>query len=110
MDCIAPRHTHTTSLRCHPHLPTFEPCRNLLLFWQKWPSYPRPAQLQDRGHDFFNLTGSDYGTPPHRKPYCLEPSQESCPFSRTRVLIERKLQGGPAVEVVIESAPPCLPG
>jgi len=27
MDCIALRHTHTTSLRCHPHVPTFEPCR-----------------------------------------------------------------------------------
>src|SRR5437868_11841097 len=26
MDCIALRHTHTTSLRCHPHVPTFEPC------------------------------------------------------------------------------------
>src|SRR5438132_14141324 len=28
MDCIALRHTHTTSLRCHPHVPTFEPCQN----------------------------------------------------------------------------------
>src|SRR2546426_9248674 len=26
MDCIALHHTHTTSLRCHPHVPTFEPC------------------------------------------------------------------------------------
>src|SRR5438552_17878805 len=26
MDCIALRHTHTTSLRCHPHVPTFESC------------------------------------------------------------------------------------
>src|SRR5438128_1850465 len=26
MDCIALRHTHTTSLRCHPRVPTFEPC------------------------------------------------------------------------------------
>src|SRR5437870_13917750 len=23
MDCIALRHTHTTSLRCHPHVPIF---------------------------------------------------------------------------------------
>src|SRR5438132_2967521 len=30
MDCIALRHTHTTSFRCHPHVPTFEPCP----FWR----------------------------------------------------------------------------
>src|SRR5207237_1458917 len=26
LHCAA-SHTHTTSLRCHPHVPTFEPCR-----------------------------------------------------------------------------------
>src|SRR2546422_11559211 len=28
LHCAA-SHTHTTSLRCHPHVPTFEPCPEL---------------------------------------------------------------------------------
>src|SRR5438876_2679491 len=47
LHCAA-SHTHTTSLRCHPHVPTFEPCRNLATFWQKWPSYPSGAAVGQR--------------------------------------------------------------
>src|SRR5438552_16953239 len=39
LHCAA-SHTHTPSLRCRPHVPTFEPCRNLATFWQKWPKLP----------------------------------------------------------------------
>src|SRR5436309_769525 len=37
LHCAA-SHTHTTSLKCHPHVSTFEPCPTWPLFVEKWPS------------------------------------------------------------------------
>src|SRR5438132_5308475 len=51
MDCIALRHTHTTSLRCHPHVPTFESCHcssfEALGAQQTWLGNWQAAQAND---------------------------------------------------------------
>src|SRR5438132_96959 len=52
LHCAA-SHTHTTSLRCHPHVPTFEPCRlsaNLATsrgYRLGWPQRRRYLQFKD---------------------------------------------------------------
>src|SRR5207249_8154351 len=40
------------------------PTGNLATLLAKSGQVARPAQLQGRGHDFFNLTGTDYRAPP----------------------------------------------
>src|SRR5438132_9352562 len=51
MDCIALRHTHTTSLRCHPHVPTFEPCPTWPLFLKSGQVVGAPCPRRTDSHE-----------------------------------------------------------
>src|SRR5438445_4150594 len=62
LHCAA-SHTHTRLLSgCRPHVPTLNHAATWPLFGKKWPSCPSGAAAGQRPR-FFNLTGSDYGTP-----------------------------------------------
>src|SRR5438445_13447942 len=72
MDCIALRHTHTTSLRCHPHVPTFEPCPTRDTFYkcsvQGNVRRVRQAVTEKRRRDEIRRTRASLGAEAARNP------------------------------------------
>src|SRR5439155_19929239 len=50
LHCAA-SHTHTTSLRCHPHVPTFEPCPKWLAPAGKMTCASTPNDLRSWQND-----------------------------------------------------------